>query len=92
MDLSEYKLNEIENLVFADTFIISPRVAAKAILAVMDESFNDTKFFSTPAITHIRSESRVSVANNTNTLEDSRRTINLHTIRSIDFKSDIRFK
>ena len=49
IDLSDQKLKEVENKVFINSYMISARNAAKAMLAVMDESFNDTKFFAISA-------------------------------------------
>jgi len=40
MDLPEYKLKEIEEKVFFNSFIVSPRNAAKMILESMDEANN----------------------------------------------------
>ena len=38
IDLPDHKLKDLEDIVFANSFILSPRTAAKAILEVMDSS------------------------------------------------------
>ena len=44
IDLKEEKLMELENEVFCNSFIVSPRAAARQILEIMDASFDEDFF------------------------------------------------